>query len=41
MTKQQEQIVKLAEKGGKNAELFLLDLIHELENKIKQWQTYN
>mgnify|MGYP001614703779 CR=1 FL=1 len=38
LTKQEERIIKLAEKGGKNAGLFLLDQIHELEDTLKMFQ---
>ena len=36
MTKNQEILIKLAEKKGGDADLLLLDLIHELEEKLEK-----
>lgn len=38
MTKQEQKLVKLAEKGAGDAELFLLDQIHELESELDSFK---
>lgn len=34
LTKKQEELIKLAEKGGRDSGLFLLDKLHELEDEL-------
>ena len=34
MSKKEERLMKLAQKGGNDATLLILDLLHELEDKI-------